>query len=319
MSISIHTKPRKSVCRERKGKQMQEGIGRGDTGVLKRSRHGEAVFLAREALLDPGLCPAPFGRPFCPRKLLLFFLTSSFCLHLFWMDFVPLATKESCKRSTFCFLSVLPPTFFFLPNLLENVNLSFSGGEGRGGLFVGLFLCTRLVMGAWPCRGAAGVTPLHRLAKQGAERIRVVQLMMPSQASLALQPVSSVRPAPPPLPCPLSWLSLRVEGGTQRPLSLRIEFASCLSSHLLPTRPGWKRLYYSKGEPSLWELQRSPQFHCPTSGVSSHPHALSISALFQVLFESNIICFQKVLPWMQLKSHGTPLCQDGECTGHRII
>ena len=120
-------------------------------------------------------------------------------------QYLTLATKEPCKRSTFCFLSVLPPTFFFfLPNLLENVNLSFSGGEGKGGLFVGLFLCTRLVMGAWPCRGAAGVTPLHRLAKQGAERIRVVQPMMPSQASLALQPVSSVRPAAPPPPCPLS-------------------------------------------------------------------------------------------------------------------
>ena len=235
-----------------------------------------------------------------------------------WILF-PLQLKSLVKEVLSVSFLSSPQLFFFLPNLLENVNLSFSGGEGRGGLFVGLFLCTRLVMGAWPCRGAAGVTPLHRLAKQGAERIRVVQLMMPSQASLALQPVSSVRPAPPPLPCPLSWLSLRVEGGTQRPLSLCIEFASCLSSHLLPTRPGWKRLYYSKGEPSLWELQRSPQFHCPTSGVSSHPHALSISALFQVLFESNIICFQKVLPWMQLKSHGTPLCQDGECTGHRII
>ena len=235
-----------------------------------------------------------------------------------WILF-PLQLKSLVKEVLSVSFLSSPQLLFFLPNLLENVNLSFSGGEGRGGLFVGLFLCTRLVMGAWPCRGAAGVTPLHRLAKQGAERIRVVQLMMPSQASLALQPVSSVRPAPPPLPCPLSWLSLRVEGGTQRPLSLRIEFASCLSSHLLPTRPGWKRLYYSKGEPSLWELQRSPQFHCPTSGVSFHPHALSISALFQVFFESNIICFQKVLPWMQLKSHGTPLCQDGECTGHRII
>lgn len=129
MSISFHTKPRKSVCRERKGKQMQEGIGRGDTGVLKRSRHGEAVFLAREALLDPGLCPASFERPFCSRKRLLFYLTSSFCLRLFWVDFVPLATKEPCKRNTFCPL----PNFFFLPNLLESVNLSFSWGEGKGG------------------------------------------------------------------------------------------------------------------------------------------------------------------------------------------
>lgn len=134
MSVSVHTKPRKSVCREKKGKQMQEGIGRGDTGVLKRSRHREAVFLAREALLDPSLCPAPFERLFCPRKLLLFFLTSSFCLRLFWMDFVPLATKEPCKRSTFCFLSVLPPTFFFFYQIFWKMLTSHSAeGKGKGG------------------------------------------------------------------------------------------------------------------------------------------------------------------------------------------
>ena len=108
----------------------------------------------------------------------------------------PLASKEPCKRNTFSgsFLWFPHPPhffFFFFNQLFWKMLTSHSAeGKGKGGYLL-VSPCVPGLSWAHDLVGERLVLPHFRLAKQGADRTGVVQLTMPSQAGLVLQPVSA--------------------------------------------------------------------------------------------------------------------------------
>lgn len=278
VSIFIHRKAKKPVLRERRRKQMQEGTGTGDNGVLEKKQCFWPVRLCwtwlcvlclwETALSSVSSSFSPSPSPFASTLLSGFF---------------PLQLK-SLEKEIFSLLPLCPSL------LLEQVFLKMSAScwaerKGReAGLCWSLAVCQAhqghyLRCGAHdPVGERLALSHFTDVAKWGAERIK-------SGSSGAMLPDWSGSEAWVLYLAKLHhhhhtlclWLSLSVKGGTQAPFVT--DYGVCLLSLLpLATNVVGARLYYMK--------ESSPYGDCsdpPSSTAYIQNFILSISPFHQCL------------------------------------